>query len=108
MESFPLGLILLFPALGMVFNLFVGRRAGRSAVNAGGTLAIAAAFVVGVIAFARLLALPRGSSLATTLWPWIEAGSFRVDVALRFDSLTAVMVMVVSGVGTLIHIYSGG
>ena len=50
----------------------------------------------------------RRSALATTLWTWIEAGSFRVDIALHFDALTAVMVLVVSGVGTLIHIYSGG
>ncbi len=108
LESFPLGLILLFPALGMIFNLFAGPRAGRDAVNAVGTLAIAAAFVVGVIAFVHLLALPPGSALASTLWGWIEAGSFRVDIGLHFDSLTAVMVLVVSGVGTLIHIYSGG
>src|SRR5580700_5053542 len=102
LESFPLGLILLFPALGLIFNLFVGPRAGRGAVNAIGTLAIAAAFVVGVIAFVQLLALPSGSALATTLWTWIEAGSFRVDIGLHFDSLTAVMVLVVSGVGSLI------
>ena len=107
-ESFPLGLILLFPALGVIFNLFFGPRAGRRVVNTIGAAMIAAAFAVGVIAFVQLLAMPRGGALACMLWPWIEAGSFRVDVALRFDSLTAVMVLVVSGVGTLIHIYSGG
>jgi NADH-quinone oxidoreductase subunit L len=107
-EHFPLGLILLFPAIGVVFNLFFGPRAGRGAVNAAGAGAVGAAFVVGVMAFARLLGMPTGSGLTSTLWPWIEAGAFKVDVALRFDALTAIMVLVVSGVGTLIHIYSAG
>jgi NADH-quinone oxidoreductase subunit L len=106
--TFPLGLILLFPALGMIFNLFLGRRVGRAAVNVVGAGVIGAAFVVGVIAFAQLLSMPAGGALSCMLWPWIEAGSFKVDVALRFDALTAVMVLVVSGVGTLIHIYSAG
>jgi NADH-quinone oxidoreductase subunit L len=107
-ESFPLGLILLFPALGLLFNLFVGRRAGRTAVDIAAASAIGAAFLVGLAAFIRLLAMPRGAALTCFLWPWLEAGKFHVDVALRFDSLTAVMVLVVSGVGTLIHIYSAG
>jgi NADH-quinone oxidoreductase subunit L len=107
-ESFPLGLILLFPALGVIFNLFWGPRAGRVTVNAVGAGVIGAAFIVGVIAFVRLLAMPTGSALSCMLWTWIEAGSFKIDVALRFDALTAVMVLVVSGVGTLIHIYSAG
>jgi NADH-quinone oxidoreductase subunit L len=107
-ENFPLGLILLFPALGVVFNLFWGQRAGRGAVNAVGAGVIGAAFVVGVIAFVLLLAMPAGGALSSTLWPWMEAGRFKVDVALRFGALTAVMVLVVSGVSTLIHIYSAG
>ncbi len=106
--NFPLGLILLFPALGVVFNLFLGPRTSRGTVNAVGAGVIGAAFVAGAIAFLRLLAMPAGAALVSTLWPWIEAGSFRIDVALRFDALTAVMVLVVSGVGTLIHIYSAG
>src|SRR5579885_1495635 len=107
-QSFPLGFILLFPALGVIFNLFAGPRAGRTAVNGVGAGVVGAAFVIGVAAFVRLLQMPSGSELTCMLWPWIEAGAFKVDVALRFDTLTAVMVLVVSGVGTLIHVYSAG
>src|SRR5579884_1430562 len=107
--TFPaLGLILLLPALGVLFNLFLGRRLGRSAVNVAGPLAIFAAFAVALWAFAALIRMPHGSALAVTLWPWIEAGSFRVDFALRMDALSAVMTLVVSGVGALIHLYSVG
>jgi NADH-quinone oxidoreductase subunit L len=52
--------------------------------------------------------MPSGSALAVTLWPWIDAGSFHVDFALRMDALSAVMTLVVSGVGALIHLYSVG
>src|SRR6266853_4028667 len=106
---FPaLGLILLFPALGVVFNVFLGRRAGRTTVNFVATMAIVAAFAVGLSGFLELLTKPAGHALTLTLWPWIHAGAFGADVALRFDALSAVMVLVVSGVGSLIHLYSTG
>jgi NADH-quinone oxidoreductase subunit L len=104
----PLGLIVLFPALGVLFNLFCGRRAGRAAVNFVATAMISLAFAVSSWAFAVLLTLAPGASLTQTLAPWIRAGQFHVDLALRFDALTAVMTLVVSGVGALIHVYSAG
>ena len=95
MRQFPgLGLILLFPLIGVVFNLFFGRRAGRAAVNFVAPFLIFLAFGVSLWAFLLLLTMPRGAALALTLWPWIEAGSFHVDIALRFDALTAVMALV--------------
>ncbi len=107
--QFPaLALILLFPAIGVVFNIFVGPRAGRNAVNVAGTGVIFAAFAVGLWAFARLLAMPAGAALEVTLWPWIIADQFHTAIALRFDALSAVMTLVVSGVGAVIHLYSIG
>src|SRR5579863_2300948 len=108
-ENFPaLGLILLIPALGVVFHLFFGRRAGRSAVNFIGPAVVFVSFALALWAFVKLLAMPPGAAFAVTLWPWIEAGRFHVDIALRFDALSAVMTLVVSGVGAFIHVYSAG
>ncbi len=108
-REFPaLGLILLFPLIGVVFNVFVGRRAGRSVVNVIAPAVIFIAFAISVAGFGLLLTMPRGAALTLTLWPWIEAGSFHVDIALRFDALTAVMTLVVTGVGAFIHLYSDG
>src|SRR5208337_1837195 len=104
----PLGLILLLPALGVVFNLFFGARLGRRSVNLVGPGVVFAAFAIALAGFAKLLAMPAGSSLSFTLWPWIHAGKFAVDVSLRLDALSGVMVLVVSGVGALIHLYSCG
>src|SRR5690348_952531 len=108
-REFPaLGLILLFPLLGVVFNLFLGRRVGRAAVNFVAPFMIFLAFAVSLWAFGVLLTMPRGAALTLTLWRWIEAGSFHVNIALRFDALTAVMALVVTGVGAFIHLYSDG
>src|SRR5579862_5899518 len=107
--EFPaLALILLFPALGVVFNLFFGAKWGRTSVNIVGPGVMFLAFGVATWAFVRLLAMPAGSALAMPLWGWIEGGPFHADLALRVDALSGVMVMIVTGVGALIHLYSVG
>ena len=107
--EFPaLALILLFPALGVVFNLFLGPRYGRGAVNVVGPGVMFVAFGVAAWAFLTLLAMPPGGALAVHLWGWIEAGRFHAEFGLRLDALSGVMVMVVTGVGALIHLYSVG
>src|SRR5258708_13063076 len=107
--EFPaLALILLFPALGVVFNLFFGARYGRGAVNVGGWGVMFAAFGVATWAFLTLLRMPAGGALTAHLWGWIEAGRFHAEFGLRVDALSGVMVMIVTGVGALIHLYSVG
>jgi NADH-quinone oxidoreductase subunit L len=107
--EFPaLALILLFPALGVVFNLFFGAKWGRTAVNLVGPGVMFAGFGVATWAFVKLLAMPAGSALTMHLWGWIEAGQFHADLGLRVDALSGVMVMIVTGVGALIHLYSVG
>jgi NADH-quinone oxidoreductase subunit L len=107
--EFPaLALILLFPAFGVVFNLFLGPRYGRGAVNVVGPGVMFAAFGVATWAFLTLLAMPPGGALAVHLWGWIEAGKFHTEFGLRLDALSGVMVMIVTGVGALIHLYSVG
>jgi NADH-quinone oxidoreductase subunit L len=75
--------------------------------------AMMASFVISSAAFARLVQLPDDSRLLVDhLYTWIGAGvgsqAFSSEMAFQFDSLTAVMVLVVSGVGALIHFYSWG
>ncbi len=103
-----LWLIPALPALGVLFNAFLGARAGKGAVSLIAPGVVGAAFLVGCAAFLQVLRLPHGSALAQRLWPWITAGTLQVDIALRIDALSAVMVLIVSGVGFLIHVYSVG
>jgi NADH-quinone oxidoreductase subunit L len=107
--GFPaLALILLFPAFGVVFNLFLGAKWGRGAVNVVGPGVMFAAFAVATWAFLKLIAMPAGGALTQHLWGWIEAGQFHAELGLRIDALSGVMVMIVTGVGALIHLYSVG
>ncbi|HTR62285.1 MAG TPA: NADH-quinone oxidoreductase subunit L [Candidatus Binataceae bacterium] len=107
-EFAALSLILVFPALGVLFNLFLGPRMGRSAVNIVGPAVMFLAFAVATWAFLNVLAMPAGSALYCPLWRWLEAGKFHVELGLRVDALSGVMVMIVTGVGAFIHLYSVG
>jgi NADH-quinone oxidoreductase subunit L len=97
-------LIPLFPLVGALANAFLGRLTGRFAhwiaVPALGLSFLASCFV-----FARVL---HGETYAGQLFPWISAGGFKTAVAVQVDQLSAVMLLVVTGVGFLIHLYSAG
>lgn len=102
-------LILLFPVLGTLINAFFGYRLGRRLSGLVASLAVAASFAWAVGIVVGLLGLPAGErSLDVTLWEWIAAGDLHVSIGLLVDPLSAVMLLVVTGVGALIHVYSIG
>lgn len=103
-----LWLIPALPLLGVVLNATLGDRIGRGFVSLVAPGAVLGAFGVSLAAFATLLNQPAGSALVDHVYPWIHAGTLQIDVAFRVDALTAVMILVVTGVGSLIHIYSVG
>lgn len=86
--------------------------AGKAADKWGHLLAIAASvcsLAVGTAALVQLLGAPVSNRvLATTVYRWISAGDFSLDLALRVDPLSITFVMLVTFVGTLIHVYSVG
>jgi len=110
-ESALLRWIVALPALGVLFHVFVGNRAPASVKLVGPGL-VGAAFALALAATARLAGLPAGGALHDRLYTWIVAGApphpFHADVAFRLDALSAVMTLVVTGVGFLIHVYSVG
>ncbi len=108
-----LWLIPALPLLGAIINLLVGRRLPRALSSWLAVAFMAAAFGVAVSAVANLVALPPEERvLRETLYEWIGVGvganSFSVNVAFWLDPLSAVMILVVTGVGTLIHMYAVG
>ena len=93
------------PLAGALLNLAFGRRLGRRA-HWVAVPAVGLAFGVALLAFLRVW---RGHETFTgTLFDWIVAGTFRAPVTLQLDQLSAVMLLVVTGVGFLIHVYSIG
>jgi NADH-quinone oxidoreductase subunit L len=104
-------LVLLFPVAGALVNALAGPRLPRSAVNLAGTLSILAAFLVACVMLGQVVGAPGAAKSATVhLWQWIDLGrgGLSVGVDLTLDPLSALMVMVITGVGFLIHVYSVG
>ncbi|HEX4867658.1 MAG TPA: NADH-quinone oxidoreductase subunit L [Acidimicrobiales bacterium] len=107
-----LDLVWLIPALplaGFLILLVAGRRLGEPGAGWLATLASAGAFVTTVVVFAGLLAEDHEArSHVVTLFEWLPAGGFSVDLALLADPLSITMALFVTGIGSLIHLYSIG
>src|ERR1700739_101104 len=104
--SLHLWLIPVLPLIGAAINGLVGRRFSRQTVSAVALSFCGAAFVRALYVAARFssLELPHTEFLGH----WIRSGTFMVDFDFYLDQLTLVMLLVVTGVGFLIHIYSVG
>jgi NADH-quinone oxidoreductase subunit L len=101
-----LALIAALPLAGFLINGVVGARLPNRLVAAIGCVLPALAFG---LALERFAALPAGATgLTETLYAWVAIPGFTVDVSFYFDAVTAVMCLVVTGIGTLIHVYSVG
>ena len=99
-----LWLIPVLPLIGAAINGLLGRRFSRQNIAAVALGFCGAAFVWALYVAARSTFLPYVEHLA----PWIRAGNFQSDFAFYLDQLSLVMLLVVTGVGFLIHIYSVG
>src|SRR5688500_13093264 len=100
-------LIPVLPLLGFLLNASFGRRISKAAAGAAACAAMAGSFAVSLVAVWRLLELPPESrAFSQQIFTWITSGDFNVGFALRLDPLAAVMILIVSGIGALIHIYS--
>jgi len=100
-------LIPLFPLAGFLANATFGRRLPKSISGGIASLAMLAAFAVSVLSVWQLADLPVGSrAIEQTVYTWIQSGDFLLDLTFRVDPLSAVMILVITGIGSLIHIYS--
>jgi NADH-quinone oxidoreductase subunit L len=104
------GLLVLLPFAGFLANgaLAFFRPRARTAVTAIGVGTIAAAFLVGLSIFAGMLRSHVEIPVVRTYFSWMHVGSLSVDAALLVDHLSIVMVLLVTGVSTLIHVFSVG
>jgi NADH-quinone oxidoreductase subunit L len=100
-------LIPLVPGTSSLLLLLFGGKLSRKAVAWQASSAVFLSFVLSAAGFAHLArAGEAAAGLSKTLLPWIASGSFSASFSLAFDELAAVMALVVTGVGFLIHVYS--
>ncbi|BBC94313.1 NADH-quinone oxidoreductase subunit L [Streptomyces griseofuscus] len=103
-----IALLIAAPLLGAAVLLVGGRRLDRVG-HWIGTLLSTASFVIGLLLFADLLGKnAEHRTLIQHLWTWIPVEGFQADVTFRLDQLSMTFVLLITGVGSLIHLYSVG
>ncbi len=96
-------LLLLAPLGGFLINTFLGKQLGKGASGAIGTLAIVISFVCTLLLF---LGLEPGANTKADLFHWLTFQNFSVDFSFQFDQLSLLWLLFVTGIGSLIHLYS--
>src|SRR6476620_12602943 len=107
--EFPLHLIPLLPFIGAAIALVIGRRLGNNIITLVCCGSVAGSFLVAVKGFVQLdYDLPPSSALVGRFFeaPWIKSGDLTIMAGLTMDHLSAILCLVVTGIGLLIHIYS--
>ena len=131
-EPFLPGLIILLPLLGFLLNGALALAASRrssDALRKGAELdffeggkrplthslptwigpgVLGLAFLIVLVNFTRMLGAELHEPIIRHYWTWMDSGAFQVDVALQIDQLSMIMMLVVTGVGFLIHVFSVG
>ena len=131
-EPFLPGVIILLPLLGFLLNGVLALAASRRSANVvrdGGELdffeggkrplthtlptwigpgVIGLAFVIVLVNFSRMLGADLHEPIVRHYWTWMSTGTFQVDAAIQLDQLSMVMMLVVTGVSFLIHVFSVG
>ena len=113
MTGTAVDLIWLAPALallGFVLNgaLALWRPTAKAAVTVIGVGVLAGAFAVGIAVVSAFARLGAEAPVVFRYWSWMPVGTLQVDAALQVDQLSTVMLLVVTGVGSLIHLFSVG
>ena len=102
-------LIILLPLVGFAIQVVAGRRIGDPVAGWIATGFVAAAFAVTVGVFFDLLTLGGADRhYVQNLWTWIPVGGLQVHASLYVDPLSVTMLLFVTGISTLIHLYSIG
>src|ERR671912_2709139 len=102
-----LALIPFFPLIGFLVNAMLGRRLPKGVSGGLASLAMVASFVVSAIGVWQLIGMaPESRVVDQTLYTWLASDDLDLALAFRLDPLSAVMILVITGIGSLIHIYS--
>ncbi|HEV2986051.1 MAG TPA: NADH-quinone oxidoreductase subunit L [Vicinamibacterales bacterium] len=100
-------LIPLLPFVGFLLNVSLGRRVSKAVAGRAACGAMLASFLISCAAVWRLAGRePEARAIAERVFTWFSSGDFSVAFTLRLDPLSAVMILVVTGIGSLIHVYS--
>lgn len=101
-------LVILFPLIGFLHNGLLFKKISPRVSGTIGTLSVFIPFLIALAAFQEFHPMERTDPHLFTIMPWIEIGSFSVDFGYQVDQLSLYMTLIITGIGTLIHLYSMG
>ncbi len=97
-------LLLLSPFVGFLFNVFFGKKVSKGISGTIGTLTVLVSFLMSICFFAQLN--QNGKPFEITLFDWISVHNFKLSFGLLLDQLSLLWLLFVTGIGSLIHLYS--
>ena len=97
-------LLLLSPFVGFLFNVFLGKKVSKGISGTIGTLTVFVSFLLSICFFAQLN--QDGKPFEIHLFDWISVHNFKLDFGLLLDQLSLLWLLFVTGIGSLIHLYS--
>ena len=104
-----LWVVIALPALGATVILLLGNARTSRFAHLLGCATVVGSFLLSLLAFVTLLGRSQGQrQVVQTVYTWVEGGGFKVDFGLLYDPLSALFLLLITGVGSLIHIYSVG
>ena len=104
MEKSIVFILLLSPFIGFLFNVFFGKKVGKNLAAIIGTLAVVVSLFASVYFFLQMG--HNAKPLQIKLFDWIEVHNFKLDFGILLDQLSIVWLLFVTGIGSLIHLYS--
>ena len=104
MEKNLVLVLLLTPFLGFLFNVFFGKKVGKSLSGTIGTLAVATSFGLSLYFFGEILVSKK--PITISLFDWIQVSNFKLEIGFLLDQLSILWLLFVTGIGSLIHLYS--
>jgi NADH-quinone oxidoreductase subunit L len=99
-------LIPLLPFFGFLVNAFLGKRLPKSVSGGIACLVMLASFAVSAMSVWTLIGASGAPWIEATYYRWIASGDLQIPLQFRLDHLSALMILVITGIGSLIHIYS--
>jgi len=97
------------PLISCLVFAMAGERLGERAISAMACVSVFISFVLVLLAFSDLVGLAAGDRVRVSSgWTWLELGDFNLQARLLFDPLAALLALIVTGVGGLIHVYAVG
>lgn len=96
--------LVLAPFLGFLINVFFGKSLGKTVSGFIGTAAVAVSFIVTLVLFNQITSTGKG--IEVTLFDWIQISNLKINLGFLLDQLSVLWLLFVTGIGSLIHLYS--